>query len=80
MAKSAYGHIKQTQIIGCLSTDEQDEFEWLSDRKRLTKTQSDRMGVLWEKAEALHADRMAARQQEYADREERIRQYEQQGR
>jgi hypothetical protein len=69
MSKSAYGHVKEAQILGTLAPEEQEEMERLQRRKRLSLASSARRAALWDRAFDLHAERQQAR----AERAERIR-------
>lgn len=69
MPKSAYGHIKEAQIIGSLPGDEQQELENLEQNQRRTPAQEQRLDYLWSKAFLEHDNR----QRERHERAERIR-------
>jgi hypothetical protein len=74
---SAYGVIKRASVIASLPVEEQEELETLDERKKLSKTEQERLATLWDKAFEAHAERQRARQREYAEREARMRFYEQ---
>jgi hypothetical protein len=69
MSKSAYGHIKEAQIIGSLPGDQQQELEDLEAKRTRTPAQEHRLEELWTQAFLLHEKRQLERH----ERAERIR-------
>jgi len=67
MSKSAYGYIKEAQIIGSLPAEEQQELEDLEAKRTRTPAQEHRLEELWSKAFLAHENRQAERH-ERADR------------
>jgi hypothetical protein len=64
MGRSAYGHIKETDVMNCLPVDELDELEILMARRRRSAASEHRLAELWDKAFELHEERMQARKAE----------------
>jgi hypothetical protein len=69
MPKSAYGHIKEAQIIGSLPATEQQELEDLEAKRKRTPADEARLEALWTRAFLAHENR----QRERHERAERIR-------
>jgi hypothetical protein len=69
MGKSAYGHIKEAQVIGSLPPEEQQELEDLEVKRTRTPAQEHRLEELWTQAFLLHEKR----QRDRHERAERIR-------
>jgi hypothetical protein len=69
MPKSAYGHIKEAQIIGSLPATEQQELEDLEAKRKRSPEQEVRLEALWSQAFLAHENC----QRERHERAERIR-------
>jgi hypothetical protein len=56
VGRSAYGNIKETQLMNCLPVDELEELETLMARRRRSAASEARLSELWDKAFDLHAE------------------------